>query len=375
MKIRRFVAATMQAALAEAKRALGPDAVILSSRQENGQCEVVAAVDGHEAPVELGQGGANRSDSIGSEWERVSAELQYMRRLLERQMSGLAWQQAERQDPTQVFLLKRLLDMGLGWELAQSLLEQAQPDVDEETRWTQLLAALARGIRPSERDIVRQGGIVALVGPTGVGKTTTIAKLAGRFVMRQGAGQLALVTTDCYKIGAQAQLQTFAELLGVPVHVARDQGELITLLMGLRGKKLVLIDTAGMSQRDMRIAQQATNRRDGALPVRNILVLSAATPLKVMREVVEAFGQLQLDGLLFTKLDEAVQLGGALTLAIETGLPLTYVSAGQRVPEELQPADPQELIDRAIVLGGRQADERADMALKLGLGKEFFDAQ
>ncbi len=374
MKMRRFVAPTMQAALAEVKQALGPDAVILSSRQENGQYEVVAAIDGAEAPIALDQPAA-QSAAHSPELERLSAELQYMRQLLEQQMAGLAWGQAEQQAPQRVFLLKKLLNMGIGWELAQSLLQQVEPITDEEAAWSQLLGLLAAGLKPSERDIIRQGGIVALVGPTGVGKTTTIAKLAGRFVMRQGSSQLALVTTDCYKIGAQAQLQTFADLMGVPVHVARDQSELVTLLMGLRGKKLVLIDTAGMSQKDIRIAQQATNRQGGALPVRNLLVLSAATPLKVMREVVEAFGQLKLDGLLFTKLDEATQLGGALTLATETGLPLTYFSEGQRVPEDLQAADPQELIDRAIVLGAQQTDERADMAFKLGLGKEYFDAQ
>jgi len=375
MKMRRFVAPTLKAALAEVKQALGPDAVILSSRQENGQYEVVAAIDDSDAPLTADHAQPLQPPLVSPDLERLSSELQYMRQLLEQQMSGLAWGQAEQQAPQRVFLLKKLLNMGIGWELAQSLLEQIEPVGDEDAAWSRLLSLLASGLKASERDIIRQGGIIALVGPTGVGKTTTIAKLAGRFVMRQGAGQLALVTTDCYKIGAQAQLQTFADLLGVPVHVARNQSELVTLLMGLRGKKLVLIDTAGMSQKDIRIAQQATNRTGGALPVRNLLVLSAATPLKVMREVVQAFGQLKLDGLLFTKLDEAAQLGGVLTLATETGLPLTYFSEGQRVPEDLQAADPQELIDRAIVLGAQQTDERADRAFKLGLGKEYFDAQ
>jgi flagellar biosynthesis protein FlhF len=272
-------------------------------------------------------------------------------------------------------LLKKLLNMGVGWDLAQSLLEQLTPqELNSDLAWSYLIAALSQRLKKTAQDLINHGGIVALVGPTGVGKTTTIAKLAGRFVMRYGANQLALITTDCYKIGAQAQLQTFADLMGVPIHVAQTQPELYTLLMGLRDKKLILIDTAGMSQKDIRIAQQLTAAQEGIMPVKNYLVLSAASPLRVMREVVSAFSQLKLSGVILTKLDEAVQLGTALTLLVESQLPLAYLSEGQRVPEDIQKADLESLIDRAIVMGG-QSDEAQDSIFRLGMGKEYFNAE
>lgn len=380
MKIRHFTASTLRETLAQVKAALGEDAVILSTQTlDTGQVEVVAAVDeavGERAPAPSSvTTSANTLANNTPEIQRMAAEMQQLRQLLEQQLAGLAWGQTQQQAPAHALLLKRLLHLGLGWELAQSLLEQLSTEIlASDTAWPTLIARLSERLAIEQQDILKSGGIVALVGPTGVGKTTTIAKLAGRFVMRHGPGQLALITTDCYKIGAQAQLQTFADLLGVPIHVAQTREELETLLIGLRQKKLILIDTAGMSQKDMRITQQLTAGYSGLVPIRNYLVLSAASPLKVMREVYAAFSQMNLHALILTKLDEAVQLGAAMTLMAETGLPLAYLSEGQRVPEDIQLADKDHLIDQAMVLASQQ-DDMSDQALKLGLGKEFFDAQ
>jgi len=380
MKIRHFTASSLREALAQVKAALGEDAVILSTQTlDTGQVEVVAAVDeaeGERAPAPSSvTTSANTLANNTPEIQRMAAEMQQLRQLLEQQLAGLAWGQAQQQAPAQALLLKRLLHLGLGWELAQNLLKQLSAEVlASDTAWPALIARLSEKLAIEQQDILKNGGIVALVGPTGVGKTTTIAKLAGRFVMRHGSGQLALITTDCYKIGAQAQLQTFADLLGVPIHVAQTREELETLLIGLRQKKLILIDTAGMSQKDLRITQQLTAGYSGLVPIRNYLVLSAASPLNVMRSVHTAFAQMNLHALVLTKLDEAVQLGAAMTLMAETRLPLAYLSEGQRVPEDIQPADKDHLIDQAMVLANQQ-DMTSDQALKLGLGKEFFDAQ
>ncbi len=381
MKIRHFTAPTLREALAQVKAALGDDAVILSTQTlATGDVEVVAAADeaaGERAPAPTTMTSTqSKVAATAPDIQRMAAEMQQLRQLLEQQLAGLAWGQAQHQAPARALLLKRLLNLGLGWELAQSLLDQVPENVlQSDTAWPALIARLSEQLAVEQHDVLKQGGIVALVGPTGVGKTTTIAKLAGRFVMRHGAGQLALITTDCYKIGAQAQLQTFADLLGVPVHVAQTREELETLLIGLRQKKLILIDTAGMSQKDIRITQQLTAGYSGLVPIRNYLVLSAASPLKVMREVHAAFSQVNLHALILTKLDEAVQLGAAMTLMAETHLPLAYLSEGQRVPEDIQPADKDHLIDQAMVLASSQQDEQSDQAMTLGLGKEFFDAQ
>ncbi|MDX1351601.1 MAG: hypothetical protein R3254_01215 [Thiomicrorhabdus sp.] len=224
--------------------------------------------------------------------------------------------------------------------------------------------------------MIDRGGIFALVGPTGVGKTTTIAKIASRFVMRNSPNELALITTDCYKIGAQAQLKTFADLINVPVHVAKTQGELYALLASLGNKKLILIDTAGMSQRDLQLSQQVTSGHEGVTTVRNYLVMSAATQLSVMKDIVKSFNQIVLTGCILTKVDEALQLGNVLTVLIEEQLPIAYLSNGQRVPEDLESVRTREFIDRVIVLGQQNTEHNQnEQAFRLGLGKEISGAQ
>ena len=380
MKIRQFQGRNMRTVMAQIHAELGEEAVILSSQTlPDGTIEVTAAVDdapGHPSPAPAQvQPSHSVSAAEARQIERMSEELARLRALVEQQLSGLAWGQAQQQTPERAMLLRRLLAMGLGWELAQSLLDALPEGVTGDAAWTQLLGRLGERLHITEEDILKSGGIVALVGPTGVGKTTTIAKLAGRFVMRHGAGQLALITTDCYKIGAQAQLQTFADMMGVPVHVAQSRNELETLLIGLRDRRLILIDTAGMSQKDIRITQQLTAGYSGLVPLKNYLVMSAASPLKVMREVYRAFSRMGLKGLILTKLDEAVQLGSALTLMAETQLPLAWLSEGQRVPEDIERVDVDHLIDRAMVMLDQNGQDAIDGAMRLGVGKEFFDAQ
>lgn len=391
MKIKRYVAPTMRQAMIKVREDQGLEAVILSTRTLSEGVEVVAAIDPeaiehyqkslreqthatYKAPLDQHFVTPPSMPSMqGSELDKMSQELQAVRNLLEQQLSGLAWGQSEIAQPNKVSLLKRLMGLGLSWELSQQLVKDVQQD--EEQAWSFLLQDIESLIPKHERDIIDGGGIVALVGPTGVGKTTTIAKIASRFVMRYGANQLALITTDCYKIGAQEQLRTFAELIGVPVYVANTQGELYALLSSLNMKRLVLIDTAGMSQRDLQLSQQLTSGHAGAGSVRNYLVLSAATQLNVMRDIVNSFGQVVLKGCILTKVDEALQLGNVISVLIETELPMAYVSVGQRVPEDLQKMTASELIDRAIVLGQQVNNTSDDLLYRIGMGKEMSNAQ
>lgn len=304
---------------------------------------------------------------------RMASELKAMRDLLENQMAGLAWGQLEHNAPGQIELIKRLVGLGIGWELSQKLVSQVEHQ--ESSAWSKILQRMEQEISIENKDILESGGIYALVGPTGVGKTTTIAKIASRFVMRNHPNDLALISTDSYKVGAQAQLKIFADLLNVPVHVATTQDELYALISSFANKKLVLIDTAGMSQKAIQLSQQLTSGHHGGVPIKNYLVMSATTSLNVMQQVVEAFHQVKLSGCILTKVDEAASLGNILTILIEQTLPITYVSNGQRVPEDIEMIRPRDLIDQAIVLGQQNSKVMDEQAFRMGIAKEISNAQ
>lgn len=387
----------MREALRQVKQELGEDAVILSNKKVGQGVELMAAID-HDAinyqqtsqatksnqfdranlqqPDLVAALKANQSTlqtSNQQDMDRFAAELQSIRNLLEQQLSGLAWGQSELAKPNKVSLVKRLMQMGLSWELAQELVADVETDPDQ--AWSFVLQDIESRIPNVEQDIIEQGGVVALVGPTGVGKTTTIAKIASRFVMRFGARELALITTDCYKIGAQEQLRTFADLIGVPVYVANTKAELDSLLDALSAKRLVLVDTAGMSQRDLRLSMQLTAHPNVEHKVQNYLVLAAGTQLNVMRDIVNSFGKIKLTGCILTKIDEALQLGNVVSVLIESGLPMAYVSEGQRVPEDLQKMGASELIDRTIFLASQAETNHEDLLFRIGMGKELVNGQ
>lgn len=389
MKLKRYLGPNMRQVMALVREELGDDAVIMSTRNTDEGVEIVAAIDPEssmkqEAPLQQGARASFTSPELShqsgqsfgkenQEIQKMAAELQAVKTMLKDQLAGLAWNHSEKMEPEKVRLLKRLVQLGVGWDLAQELVDGLESLNDN--AWSEVLLELERRIPTSMGDVVDMGGVVALVGPTGVGKTTTIAKMASRFVMRNSPSQLALITTDCYKIGAQAQLKTFADLLGVPVYVAASEGELLNLLASLTSKKLILIDTAGLSQKDSQIEQQPTKTKMGLETIRNYLVMSAATQLSVMKDIVSAFGKVGLKGCILTKLDEATQLGNILTVLIEHKLPPVYVSNGQRVPEDLEPVKIRDLVDKAMVLGQQKSVNQEEVAFRLGMGKDISDAQ
>jgi flagellar biosynthesis protein FlhF len=289
-------------------------------------------------------------------------ELESMRGLLQDQLSRLAWGDYARKHPLKAQLLRRLSRLGLATPLAREVAEGPAGVSDPDEAWKLALTQLVRRTPVTDDTLLAHGGVVALVGPTGVGKTTTIAKLAARFVQRHGRGHVALVSTDSYRIGAQKQLMTFGQILGVETHNVNSPEELDGVLRRLAGKKLVLIDTAGMSQRDVRLAQQFGSIAANPL-IHTYLVMSANTERAVMEETVAAFRQARIDGMVITKIDEAVTLGASLSVAIGNGLPIAYVSDGQRVPEDLHPARADRLVKRAVHL--TQAHRKAE-ALRAG---------
>lgn len=280
--------------------------------------------------------------------EALQREISGIKSLLQHQVSGLMWQELERSEPTRAMLIKRLQRMGLAADVADQLSCFIPDGDDEDEAWEQTLHILQGQLHTTQDDILTRGGIVALVGPTGVGKTTTIAKLAARFAQQHGADQVALVSTDTFRIGATEQLQTYGRIIGCQVKVARDARELSDTLLQLRQKKLVLIDTAGMSQRDIRLNEHfATLMSNSRLRIRPYLVLSATAQIPVQQDILRQFQQLPLSGCIFTKLDECMSLGELLSVAIEHALPVSYVTDGQQVPEDLKVADAEYLVAEA----------------------------
>jgi len=283
----------------------------------------------------------------------LTREVRMLRALVEGQLAGLAWGDASRRDPHRAEVMKRLLASGFSPALTRQFLDRmpAGDNLDKSLKWVR--AALAHNLKvagPGD-DLVERGGVYALVGPTGVGKTTTIAKLAARAVLRHGADKVVMITTDSYRIGAQDQLRIYGRILGTPVFAARDENDLALTLLDHADKHLVLIDTMGMSQRDKRVAEQIDMLCGAELSVRRMLLLGAPAQGITLEEVVRAFSGPGLHGCILTKIDEALSYGPVLDAAIRHQMRIHYVTNGQRVPEDLHSANALYLIDRAFRLG------------------------
>ncbi len=371
MNIRKFTAATPRAALRLARAALGDDAVILSNRNVDGGVElmVLAGPDMAELlepstkpatkpsapvmvkPADLPKALPQRAIAAPDlELDGLKNEMRSMRGLLETQLATITW--SGRQSEACARALRDMLAAGFSAGLTRYIAEKMPPaaraSIAEGRDWMRDI--LARNINvPSNEDmLLEQGGVFALVGPTGVGKTTSTAKLAARCVARHGANKLALVTTDSYRIGAFEQLRIYGKILGVMVHAVRDEADLALALNELGHKHIVLIDTAGASQRDKMVAEQIAMLSTASKKVQRLLCLNATSTAETLDEVVRAYRGDGLAGCLLTKLDEATTIGGALDVIIRHKLTLIYIADGQRVPEDLHFAIRAPLIERAF---------------------------
>jgi len=292
---------------------------------------------------------------------RLMDELAGIRGMIERQLAGFAWGETRRSAPARASIVGELLEAGFSGPLARKLAEGVGEEASLAEARAQVRSLLGRDLRAmtSDADLIDRGGVYALVGPTGAGKTTTTAKLAARCVVRHGAGKLALITTDGYRIGAQEQLRIYGRILGVPVFPVRDAAELRQTLSELRGKHMVLIDTVGMSQRDRMVAQQAAMLA-GAGNVRRLLLLNATCRGDTLDDVIQAYRGPDLAGCIFTKVDEAVSLAPAIGAAVTRELEVFYVTNGQRVPEDLHLPNRTYLVNRAL----RERDTESSWKLR-----------
>ncbi|MGB5520516.1 MAG: flagellar biosynthesis protein FlhF [Gammaproteobacteria bacterium] len=408
--MKRYFAADARQALREVREEQGPDAVILSNRRVAGGVEIIAAIDYEDALVNasLGNPAGNptaltdsevssahqsapaperafdiepESGSLAPNAEssankpvldpalgRIQDELKGLRDIMEAPMMQFAWGEVGRVKPLYASLLKQLMMLGISPPLCESISSKIANKGLHKHNWLEALKLLSSMVPVADDDLLEQGGVVSLVGPTGVGKTTTIAKLAARFALRHGRRNVALVTTDSYRIGAHEQLRTYGRILGVPVQVASDRDELKNVLEHNGQHKLTLIDTAGVSHRDMRLSEQLATLKVGGLPIKNYLVLSATGQRNLQDDVIRAFAQAGLQGCILTKIDEAASLGEILSVLILHKLPIAFVSDGQKVPDNLHTARGKLLVREAVKLmqKTRKAPSEEELAYTFG---------
>lgn len=303
--------------------------------------------------------GRQKESSLSNEdLEEMKEEMMSIRRLLEHQVSGLMWQEVERREPLRAMLIKRLERMGVSSDLADQLACYIPEDTPPTKAWKALLGLVSDQIPIAKQDILKRGGVVALLGPTGVGKTTSVAKLAARAAMEWGSDNVALVTTDTYRIGAHEQLAIYGRIMGCAVKVAKDSKELADVIYQLRNRRLILVDTAGMGQRDVRLSEQLdTLMQESGELIHSYLVLPATAQRKVLQETIDHFKRIPLSGCIMTKLDESLSLGEFVSVVVQNALPVAYIANGQRVPEDIVIAQPKYMVAKANELLEKSTDD------------------
>ncbi|MBV6273161.1 flagellar biosynthesis protein FlhF [Alcaligenaceae bacterium CGII-47] len=399
MNISRFFGATNREVMRQVRLALGPEALIISNKRVNGGVEILATDQtsmpseaSATAPANPERPAPAPSRPVARPMSRPAAPppespdvvgaIGELRGSLESRIDELLWGTQLRRAPQAVSLFQSLLRFGFSTALLRAMLKRLpeQHATRAAFQWARNELIKHLPVLATEDELWQPGLALALVGPTGVGKTTTIAKLAARCVRRSGPDSLVLLTTDTYRIGAHEQLKIYGQMLRVPVHIVQDVTELRRIVQGIRPDQTILIDNVGISQRDRYIADQAALLANAGRRVSRLLVLNASSHGDTLDEVARSYtgdGGTPLRGCIITKIDEASRLGAALDTAIRYQLPIHYVSNGQKVPENLLFLSALELIDQALVhlqnSSTLYAPTEADMAALLSMAKTSGD--
>lgn len=312
------------------------------TKQEKEEYETKAGIDTYKAN--------NVSDTaVRKDLEKMRAEVENIRKLLQFELAGLLQDNRSRNEPVKAMVYKLLSSVGFSDSVADNLVNQLPAEITFNNAWRELVAIIERSILVGDDEIVSKGGIVTLIGPAGVGKTTTLAKLAARFVMRYGPQRVAIVTADHYRIGAVEQIKTYGRIMGCATYAVKNIAELPQLLYTLSDKSLILVDTAGVGFKDERFnAQLSQLKLQASLKLKHYLVLPCTTQRKVLQHAYDHFAMVGLTGLILTKIDECQNVGDALSLCIDMKLPISYITDGQRVPEDLDIPNPNALARRAL---------------------------
>lgn len=346
MKLRKFLAPDARSGLEHIRKELGPDAVVVTTRKTAQGIEFMA---GRYDELEDSTIDASRKDSGNENSSAIWRELTRLRVLLQNQLAGFAWSTEKRRHPVRVHVMQKILAAGFSPKLARHLAAGLPKNYSAEQADVWLRQVLIRNLHvftPSEMPGTKSG-TWALVGPTGHGKTTTLAKLAAKAALHHGQGKVALISVDAYRVGAQQQLEAYAGMMGVDFKGLNDVSELRQSLDSIKNDKdFVLIDSAGFAPNDERFAFQLAALRQANAAC--LLTLSASTQGSMVEGIIRRYSPHALNGVIVTKLDEGGPCGPVLDCLMRYRLALACLSTGQRVPEDLHAAHASYIVDRAL---------------------------
>ncbi|WP_137169281.1 flagellar biosynthesis protein FlhF [Marinomonas sp. FW-1] len=320
------------------------DAPSYTSPRQNSQIEMPPLPEDKEDPAVEEALSVKNSDNA-KQLQDMERELKSVRAMLEQHQ-----QNDNRSSAKESSVETRAREKLKGLGLSEFVVSRLMDDIDlkgREDDWNRLLAHLADYI-PIRSGSNELRGCIAFMGPTGVGKTTTIGKIAAQHVLKHGSEGVVLITTDTYRIAAHEQLRTFGRILNVPVEVVNEYSDLNEVLAKYAHYSLVLVDTAGMNPRDSNLERQLLMMKRARASLKKLLVLPCTSQRQVLKTVTEIYSQVQLDGCVLSKLDESASLGEAISVVIEEGLPVVYIADGQRIPDDIEPARAHNLISRAV---------------------------
>ena len=376
MQIKRFFATDTHSALRMVKDAMGSDAIIIANRELEDGVEIIASGDYDESQIESVDAQMSLSDSQTNQSKAAPQqhaidgmrdEINQLRGLLESQLSSMqvsAWGQ---QNDARADIYNQLIGLDIGDDLARRLAASCSTNPGDKSTTGQALSSLAQALPVTADAMLDEGGIVILHGPTGAGKTTTIAKLAAQYAQLHGSDGIVMISADNRRIGAHEQLLALGKLLAVPVLNARSNQELNAILAALGEKKLVLVDSSGFVQSDLRQPEQLAGMQCNAVTIRHYLVVPAIMQTHAMNRVLESMAKLELHGCILSKVDEAAALGNAFTSLIRHQIPIAFWTDGQHIHEHLRPAKANDLVAQAVLIVRRKKVKAADqMPIKTG---------